>query len=140
MDGRGPCLEGGAEMDRGACAGPDLLGGEELERLLAGPLGGREGVLPGTDLGTRGRGPEPPAAAEMGIDALPLAELPELCHGLGRGAGEAERVFLSGPLDERLDLRPPGEREAAVPAGGPTSADIRIHDDNRRVGLELCDA
>ena len=76
----------------------------------------------------------------MRVDALPLAERAELVDGLRRDAHEAERLLLPGALDERLDLRPPREREPAVAPGGPAAADVGLDEDDRRSGLELADA
>ena len=140
LDGGSTCLERGAEMDGRARAALDLLRREELERLLASPGGGRDGALPRADLRRGRRRPEPAAAPVVGVDPFPLAECAELVHGLRGDPHEAEGLLLARALDQRLDLRPPGEREPAVSSRGAAAADVGLEEDDRRPRLELVDA
>jgi hypothetical protein len=73
------------------------------------------------------------------IDALPLAERTQLVDRRGRRPHESEGLLLSRALDERLDLRPPGEGKAAVSPGRPAAADVGFDKRDRRGGLELGD-
>ena len=134
-----PGLEGSPEVDGRARAPLHLLGGQDLERLLARAGGGRDSALPRAELGRRGRRPEPAAAAVVRVDPSALAERAELVHRLHRGADEPEGLLLPGALDQRLDLRPPGEREAAVSARRAAAADVRLDEHDRRARLELGD-
>ena len=119
LNRRSTGLEHGAEMDGRARAPLDFLGREKLERLLARAASRGDRAFPGADLRRRRRRPEPATALVVRVDALPLAERAELVDGLRRDAHEAERLLLPRALDERLDLRPPREREPAVAPGGP---------------------
>jgi hypothetical protein len=75
----------------------------------------------------------------MRVDPFALAERAELVDRLDRGADEPEALFLPHALDQGLDLRPPGERKAAIAPRRPAAADIRLDEDDGRARLQLRD-
>ena len=127
-------------MDWRARAALNLLRGKELERLLARARRRGDRSFPRADLRRRRGRPEPAPAPVVGVDPLPFAKGAELVDGLGRDPHQTEGLLLPRALDQRLDLRPPGEREPAVAAGWPAAADVGLEEDDRGPRLELVQA
>src|SRR5262245_10675266 len=76
---------------------------------------------------------------EVRVDAFSLAESADLPDCVLAGPGEPDRLLLADALDQRRDLRPPGERETSVSPGRAASADVLVEDDHVRGGLEVLD-
>ena len=115
-----------AEPERRAISsGASLRNGPDAE-----PLAERDDALPRAHLRRRRRGPQPAGLAEVRVDPVRLAEAPDLVDRRLRSARDAHGVRRAAERDERGELRPPGEHEAAVSAGRAAAADVLLeHDD-----------
>ena len=102
------------EVDRRARALLHLLGAQKLIRMGAVRSSGLDAGLPRAHLRGRGRCPEPAALMKVRVHALALAEGPDLPDRVLGSLGQPDGLLLTDPLDQRLDLRPPREGEAAV--------------------------
>ena len=80
------------------------------------------------------------AAVEVRVDAVLLAERADLVDGLLAGVRERERPLGAAELDERAELGPPGDREAAVAAARAAAADVLLEHDDVARRLALLDA
>ena len=86
------------------------------------------------------RGPQPAAAAEVRVDPVRAAEVPNLVDRRLRVARNGERVRVAAQTDQRGDLGPPREDEAAVAPGGAAAADVLLEHDDVASGVQLADA
>ena len=139
MDGRGARLERARQVGRLIDVLVELPGREPDELVDAVALALRDRRLPHTDLGRGGRDPEPPAAAEVGVDAVLGAERLDAVDGLLGGPRDPHALLLAARLDQRPELRPPGRQEAAVSPAGTGAADVGLDDGDVAAGLELLD-
>ena len=116
---------------------PQLALLDELVDVVALALLDRR--LPDPDLCRGGRHPEPPAAAEVGVDVVLGAERLDAVDGLLGGPRDPHALLLAARLDQRPELRPPGRQEAAVSPAGTGAADVGLDDGDVAAGLELLD-
>src|SRR3712207_9312089 len=96
MDRRRGGLENAGEVPRRPGSLGDLVGRERDERSRRMPLGGTNGVFPGTELRLRPRGPKPPAAHEVDLDSVAFAEGASLVD-----CGHRLAAYLDGRSEER---------------------------------------
>ena len=140
LDGRRARLEHAGAVDARSRAARDLLRSQPAEGVDAELLAERNDALPRAHLGLRGRRPEPARLAKVSVDAVGLAEGPDLPDRRLRVAGHAEGVLRPAERDERGELRPPGKHEPAVTARGAAAADVLLEHDHVAGRLEPLDA
>src|SRR4051812_34351877 len=81
-----------------------------------------------------------PAAVEARVDAVLAAERADLLHRRVGRVRHREPALAAAQLDQRPELGPPGDREAAVATAGAAAADVLLEDDDIARGLALLDA
>ena len=138
---RGRRLEQARDVAVRAAAPRGLLGRPLLERHHAELAAGRHHAVPGAQLRLRRGRPEVPAAVVVRVDAV-LAR--RSCRSRRRPSSAA-RAIASAPsraaqLDERGELGPPGEHEAAVAPARAAAADVLLEHDDVAGRLALLDA
>jgi hypothetical protein len=77
---------------------------------------------------------------EVGVHTLARAERADLSDRVLGSPDEAEGLFFPDALDQRLDLRPPRERKAAVSPRRAAAADVLLDHNDVRAGFELLDS
>ena len=134
-------LEEAGEVAIRAAAPGGLLGRPLLERHHAELAAGRHDAVPGAELGLRGGRPEVAAAVVVRVDPV-LARRTRRSRRRPASQARASASAPSAPqsCDERAELGPPGDREAAVAAARAAAADVLLEHDDVARRLALLDA
>ena len=74
------------------------------------------------------------------VHTLALTERADLSDRVLGSLDEANGLLFPDALDQRLDLRPPRQRKAAVPPRRAAAADVLLDHDDVRARLELLDS
>ena len=140
LQDRGRGLEEARDVAIGAAAPRRLLGRPLLEGHHAELAAGRHDAVPGAELGLRRRRPEVAATVVVRVDPVLARRTRRSRPRPPRGTRELERAVAAAELDERAQLGPPREREAAVAPARAAAADVLLEHDDIARGLALLDA
>ncbi len=127
-------------MLRRARQGGELGAREMLEGLLTQPLEQAQGALPSPDLRRIGCRPYRAVQPERLTNAALATEIADAPDRLFGSSRQLDRLLRAAERYEVLEVRPPGEREAAVAAAGTSPADVGLDEGDLGVGrtaLEL---